>query len=121
VTTEPSGLWEIHLRIPAEGPVSISCKRGGQRLTDGVTRTSTPAEALRTLGLLLEPFQEGDQLFITARSHGSSLSMWSTQSRAVGLYWCATALSQLWRPQKGGRREHLPLAELRRRMTLSRS
>lgn len=118
VTSKPSGLWEIHLRIPAEGPVSIACKRGGERLTKGVVQLSTPADVLQTLEQMLEAFAEGDALFLTARTHGgTSLSMWSTQSRAVGLYWCAAALSQLWRPRSGAP----PLADLRRRLTLSRS
>lgn len=117
MTTEPSGLWEIHLRIPADGPVSIAAKRGGERLTNDVMQMSTPAAALQMLERLLEAFAEGDELFITARTHGTSLSLWSTQSRAVGLYWCAAALSQLWRPRHGA----LSLLELRRRLTLSRS
>ena len=121
VTSEPSGLWEIHLRIRAEGPVSIACKRGGERLTEGVMKMSTPSDALQMLELLLEHFAEGDELFITARTHGTSLSMWSTQSRAVGLYWCAAALSQLWRPRKDAQKERPRLLDLRRRLTLSRS
>jgi hypothetical protein len=50
------------------------------------------------LELLLEPFARGDQLFITARGHDSKISMWTTASRAAGLYWCAAALSQLCMP-----------------------
>lgn len=89
-------LWEIHLRITSGAPVSIACKRDGERLTQGVARMTTPAEALQLLETLLERFERGNQLFITARAHDSSLSMWSTGSKAAGLYWCAAALGQLW-------------------------
>ena len=111
---EPSGLWEIHLRIPADGPVAVACKRGGDRLLNGVVRLSTPAEALELLERLLAVFREGDQLFITARTHDTSLSMWSTRSRAAGLYWCATALSQLWRPVRSSFDKTPPWPALRR-------
>ena len=97
VTLEPE-LWEIHLRIPAQGPVAVAGKRAGTRLAgDGVLRMSTPCAALRQIEALLREFGTGDQLFITARTHDTSLSMWVTTSKAIGLYWCATALGQLWR------------------------
>ena len=97
VMSGPQELWEIHLRIPAEGPVAIASKRGGKSLVgEGVIRLATPFAALRQIEALLSEFGQGDQLFITARTHDTALSMWSTTSKAVGLYWCATALGQLW-------------------------
>jgi hypothetical protein len=91
-------LWELHIRIPSDGDVAISGKHGGGTITDGVTRVSTPSDALRLMEELLVGFAEGDQLFITARTQDSNLSMWRTASKATGLYWCASALAQLWRP-----------------------
>lgn len=58
---------------------------------------STPSDALRLLETSLMKFAEGDELFITARAEDSTLSMWRTESRAAGLYWCASALTKLWR------------------------
>jgi len=98
VPAEQDRLWELHLRIPNEGPVSISGKHGGGTITEGVARVSTPTDALRFIESLLVGFREGDQLFITARAHDSNLSMWRTASKATGLYWCASALAKLWRP-----------------------
>jgi len=95
MASAPSVLWEIHLRVPPGGPVSLWCKRGGERLTNGVVRT-TPIDALSLLGVLLADFAHGDQLFVTARAGDSKMSMWTTCSRAAGLYWCAAALTQLW-------------------------
>ena len=68
-------------------------------------RIGTPCDALRRIEDLLREFAHGHQLFITARTHDhtrdTSLSMWTTASKAVGLYWCAAALGQLWRtPRK---------------------
>ncbi|MDB4972921.1 MAG: hypothetical protein JWN48_1262 [Myxococcaceae bacterium] len=97
VTSEPATLWEVHLRIPDRGPVALACKRGGERLTDDVLRLPTPADVLRRLEHLLERFAEGDQLFVTARTHDSALSMWRTNCKSAGLYWCASALAKLWR------------------------
>ena len=96
VRTEPATLWEVHIRVPPDGPLAIACKRGGEQITPGVIRPSSPCDALRLVDNLLARFDSGDQLFITARGHDSKLSMWSTHSRSVGLYWCAAALSQLW-------------------------
>jgi len=93
----PAALWEVHVRVPPGGTVSLWCKRSGDRLTNGVVRMNTPADTLRLLELLLETFAHGDQLFITARAGDSKMSMWTTSSRAAGLYWCAAALAQLWR------------------------
>jgi hypothetical protein len=97
VTREPTDLWEIHLRIPEHGPVAVACKHGGASVTDGVARVSTPTETLRMLEDLLQQCDDGEQLFITARTHDSALSMWRTSSKAAGLYWCASALAKLWR------------------------
>lgn len=80
--------------------MAISCKRAGERLTPGVLRAPSPAHALRILDQLLLGFAYGDQLFITARCHDSTMSMWTTGSRAAGLYWCAAALTQLWGPER---------------------
>lgn len=66
-------------------------------MTDGVTRASTPSEALRVLEQILQPFRSGEQLFITARTNTPRLSMWRTQSKATALYWCASAFAKLWR------------------------
>lgn len=88
---------------------------------DGVVRMSTPGEALSLLERVLHGFREGDQLFITARTHDTSLSMWSTHSRAAGLYWCATALSQLWRPRGSSSFDKPRSPLLTRRVGLSRN
>lgn len=93
--TEPATLWEVHIRVPTDGPLAIACKRGGERVTPGVIRPLSPGDALRIVDSLLARFDAGDHLFITARGHDSKLSMWSTHSRSVGLYWCAAALTQL--------------------------
>lgn len=77
--------------------MSVWCKRSGERITNGVVRLNTPAHALRLLDQLLERFVHGDELFITARAGDSKMSMWTTGSRAAGLYWCAAALAQLWK------------------------
>jgi len=97
VTQEPARLWEVHLRIPTHGPVAISCKHGGESVSNGVAQTSTPGDALRLIEALLTSFRAGDQLFITARASDSNLSMWRTESKGTGLYWCASALAKLWR------------------------
>ncbi|MET0343956.1 MAG: hypothetical protein ABW252_23280 [Polyangiales bacterium] len=103
MTSAPE-LWEVHLRIPPRGPVASATKRAGERLTHRIVRTGTPCDALRRIEELLCEFAHGDQLFITARTHDNScdttLSMWTTTSKAVGLYWCATALGQLWRSSR---------------------
>lgn len=49
---------------------------------------------------LLAPFRSGEQLFITARTHGPQLSMWQTESKATALYWCASAFAKLWRGEQ---------------------
>jgi hypothetical protein len=97
VSDEPRGLWQVHLRIPEHGPVAISVMRGDEHVTDGVMRPETPSEALRALERMLEPFRNGEQLFITARTNSARLSMWRTESKATALYWCASALAKLWR------------------------
>jgi hypothetical protein len=100
VATALTTLWEIHIRVPAQGPVAVACKRGGERLTNDVVRPTSPSEALRVIELLLAPFRSGDRLFVTARGHDSKLSMWSTSSRSTALYWCAAAVAKLWLPVK---------------------
>jgi hypothetical protein len=102
VSDEPRGLWQVHLRIPEHGPVALAVMRGDEHITDGVVRPDTPSEALRILEQLLIPFRNGEQLFITARTTNSQLSMWRTQSKATALYWCASALTKLWRSPVGG-------------------
>jgi hypothetical protein len=97
VSDEPTGLWQVHLRIPESGPVAISVMRGEEHMTDGVLRPETPSDALHQLEQLLVPFREGEQLFITARTNTAQLSMWRTESKATALYWCASALAKLWR------------------------
>jgi hypothetical protein len=97
VAKESAQLWEVHLRVPTDGPLAISCKRGGESVSHGVARTSTPADALRLIEALLMNFSEGDQLFITARASDSHLSMWRTESKGTGLYWCASVLAKMWR------------------------
>lgn len=85
--------------------------RGEERVTDGVLRPKTPSEALSMLEVLLEPFRNGEELFITARTNDARLSMWSTQSRATALYWCASAFAKLWRsPAEVRRTVELALA-----------
>jgi len=101
VSQEPTQLWEVHLRVPTEGPVAVSCKRGGTSVSHGVARASTPSDALRLIEGLLASFSEGDQLFITARASDSNLSMWRTESKGTGLYWCASVLAKLWRCSTG--------------------
>jgi hypothetical protein len=93
---ELTTLWEVHIRVPVEGAVAIACKRGGERLTPEVVRFVQPSDALGVLKRMLERFRNGDELFVTARGHDSRLSMWSSRSRSAGLYWCATAISQLY-------------------------
>jgi hypothetical protein len=102
VETSPSELWELHLRIADSGPVAVSCKHGGERVTPGVLQVATPCGAIKLIEQLLATFGPGDQLFITARSPDCSLSMWTTTSKAAGLYWCAAALGQLWRAHDSG-------------------
>jgi hypothetical protein len=97
VSDEPRDLWQVHLRIPERGPVAVAVMRGEEHMTDGVVRPKTPSDALDMLEQLLEPFQNGEQLFITARTNNAQLSMWRTQSKATALYWCASALAKLWR------------------------
>jgi hypothetical protein len=97
VSEQPRGLWQVHLRFPERGPLSIAVMRGNERVSDGVTRASTPSEALRVLEQILQPFRSGEQLFITARTNTPRLSMWRTQSKATALYWCASAFAKLWR------------------------
>lgn len=101
VSQEPAQLWEVHLRVPTEGPVAVSCKRGGTSVSHGVARASTPSDALQLIEAMLATFSDGDQLFITARASDSHLSMWRTQSKGTGLYWCASALAKLWRCSTG--------------------
>ncbi|MDB4986038.1 MAG: hypothetical protein JWN04_1216 [Myxococcaceae bacterium] len=101
MSSEPAILWEVHLRVPARGPLALACKRAGTRLTDGVVRLPRPTEALRVIERLLETFALGDQLFITARTEDCALSMWRTSSKAAGLYWCASALAKLWLASAG--------------------
>jgi hypothetical protein len=81
--------------------------RGEEHVTDGVMRPDTPSDALHMLEQILQPFRNGEQLFITARTNGAQLSMWRTQSKATALYWCASAFAKLWRspaadPDAGG-------------------
>ncbi|HEX5657228.1 MAG TPA: hypothetical protein VFX59_08530 [Polyangiales bacterium] len=97
MSEEPRGLWQVHLRIPERGPVAVAVMRGQENVTDGVMRPSTPSDALRMLEQLLEPFRNGEQLFVTARTNSAKLSMWRTQSKATALYWCASAFAKLWR------------------------
>jgi hypothetical protein len=114
VTQEPARLWEIHLRIPTHGPVAVSCKHGGESVSNGVARTSTPGDALRLIESLLTTFNEGDQLFITARASDSNLSMWRTESKGTGLYWCASVLAKLWRTTTQAARPALPRRQAHR-------
>lgn len=99
MTRQQLCLWEIHLRIPAKGPVFIACKKGGESLTHGVVTMEAPSDALRLIETVLGSFGEGDELFITARTYDSNLSMWRSESKAAGLYWCASALAKLWRSE----------------------
>ena len=108
MSQEPTRLWEIHLRVPADGPLAISCKHGGESVSHGVARMSTPGDALRLIEALLMNFSEGDQLFITARASDSNLSMWRTESKGTGLYWCASALAKLWRSSSRSARPERP-------------
>lgn len=80
--------------------MSVCAKRAGEKLTPGVVQLPSPSEALQLLEHLLSSFTHGDSLFITARTHDSSMSMWNTCSKAAGLYWCAAALGQLWQVHK---------------------
>jgi len=88
----------VHLRIATEGVVAVTCKHAGAQLTNGVVRCAHRSDALRLLEDMLKPFATGDQLFIVVRDQESRISLWSTISRAAGLYWCASALAQLWTP-----------------------
>lgn len=82
--------------------------RGDRRVTDGVARPSTPGDALRLLEQILEPFCRGEQVFLTARSEDSRLSMWRAQSKSTALYWCASALSKLWHTREEPLPEEVP-------------
>lgn len=81
--------------------MAISVMHGDERMNEGVLRSDTPSEALGQLEAILAPFHDGEQLFITARTSTSRLSMWRTHSKATALYWCASALAKLWRPAEG--------------------